>query len=259
MSRKLILSRPVAFLDLETTGVEVSTARIVEIAVVKVCPDGETITRTRRLDPLVQIPPEATAIHGITDADVDDLPTFKQVAASLADFLADCDFGGFNIIRYDLPVLCWEFHRAEQAFSIQGRRVIDAQRVFHKRERRGLAEAVKFYLDRDHEGAHGSQADALAAKEVVEGQLTKYSDLPSDVAALAEFCDWNPNVDLSGWSELTEGGYVLKRGKYAGRLVSDVYNSDRRYYVWLTTKCDGILPATLNAWRAQVEPQESRS
>lgn len=171
---KLNLKRPIVFFDLETTGVDTAKDRIVEISMVKVMPDGEQIVKTRKLNPGMHIPAEATAIHGITDEDVRDCPTFAQVAKSLEQFIRGCDFGGFNSNRFDLPVLVEEFLRAGVDVDFKRRRFVDVQNIFHKKEQRTLVAAYKFYCDKDLEDAHSAEADTLATYEVLMAQLERY-------------------------------------------------------------------------------------
>lgn len=155
---KLNLKRPIVFFDLETTGVDTARDRIVEISMIKVMPDGEEITRTRRLNPGMHIPAEATAVHGITDDDVKECPTFAQVAKSLEQFIRGCDFGGFNSNRFDLPVLVEEFLRAGVDVDLKKRKFIDVQNIFHKKEQRTLVAAYRFYCDKDLDDAHSAEA-----------------------------------------------------------------------------------------------------
>ena len=168
---KLNLKRPIIFFDLETTGIDTARDRIVEISMIKIMPDGEEITRTRRLNPCMPIPPEATAVHGITDDDVKDCPTFAQVAKSLEQFIRGCDFGGFNSNRFDLPVLVEEFLRAGVDVDLKKRKFIDVQNIFHKKEQRTLVAAYKFYCDKDLDDAHSVDADSRATYEVLKAQL----------------------------------------------------------------------------------------
>ncbi len=174
---KLNLKRPIVFFDLETTGVDASKDRIVEISMIKVMPDGTEDTRTRRINPGMPIPAEATAVHGITDADVADEPKFAQVAKSLEEFIRGCDFGGFNSNRFDLPLLVEEFMRAGLSVDLKRRKFIDVQNIFHKKEQRTLVAAYKFYCDKELEDAHSAEADTRATYEVLKAQLDRYDDL----------------------------------------------------------------------------------
>ena len=174
---KLNLKRPIIFFDLETTGIDTAKDRIVEISMVKVMPDGEEITKTRRINPGMHIPEEATAVHGITDEDVKECPTFAQVAKSLEQFIRGCDFGGFNSNRFDLPVLVEEFLRAGVDVDFKRRKFVDVQNIFHKKEQRTLVAAYKFYCDKNLEDAHSAEADTKATYEVLMAQLDRYDDL----------------------------------------------------------------------------------
>ena len=214
---KLNLKRPIVFFDLETTGVDTSKDRIVEISMIKIMPDGEEITRTRKLNPTIPIPPEATAVHGITDDDVKDEPTFQQVAKSLAQFIQGCDFGGFNSNRFDLPVLVEEFLRAGVDVDLKRRKFIDVQNIFHKKEQRTLVAAYKFYCDRDLNDAHSAEADTRATYEVLKAQIERYDDLENDVDFLAEYSQRGKAADYAGYvlyNEKEEGVFGLSGSKY---------------------------------------------
>ena len=231
---KLNLKRPIIFFDLETTGVDTARDRIVEISMIKIMPDGEEITRTRRLNPGMPIPAEATAVHGITDEDVKDAPTFAQVARSLEQFIRGCDFGGFNSNRFDLPVLVEEFLRAGVDVDLKRRRFIDVQNIFHKKEQRTLVAAYKFYCDKDLEEAHSAAADTKATYEVLQAQLDRYADLRNDVDALAEYSCRAEAADYAGRILYNEKGEeVFGFGKYRGRSVAEVFRAEPSYYAWM--------------------------
>lgn len=231
---KLNLKRPIVFFDLETTGVDTSKDRIVEISMIKIMPDGEEITRTRKLNPTIPIPPEATAVHGITDDDVKDEPTFQQVAKSLAQFIQGCDFGGFNSNRFDLPVLVEEFLRAGVDVDLKRRKFIDVQNIFHKKEQRTLVAAYKFYCDRDLNDAHSAEADTRATYEVLKAQLERYDDLENDVDFLAEYSQRGKAADYAGYVLYNEKEEeVFGFGKHRGRLVSEVFRTEPSYYAWM--------------------------
>ncbi len=231
---KLNLKRPIIFFDLETTGVDTAKDRIVEISMIKIMPDGEEIPKTRRLNPGMPIPPEATAVHGITDDDVKDSPSFAQVAKSLAQFISGCDFGGFNSNRFDLPVLVEEFLRAGVDVDLKRRRFIDVQNIFHKKEQRTLVAAYKFYCDRDLDDAHSAEADTRATYEVLQAQLDRYDDLENDVDALAAFSSRGETADYAGRILYDEKGReVFGFGKYRGRSVEEVFRQDPSYYAWM--------------------------
>ena len=231
---KLNLKRPIVFFDLETTGVDTSKDRIVEISMIKIMPDGEEITRTRKLNPTIPIPPEATAVHGITDDDVKDEPTFQQVAKSLAQFIQGCDFGGFNSNRFDLPVLVEEFLRAGVDVDLKRRKFIDVQNIFHKKEQRTLVAAYKFYCDRDLNDAHSAEADTRATYEVLKAQIERYDDLENDVDFLAEYSQRGKAADYAGYVLYNEKEEeVFGFGKHRGRLVSEVFRTEPSYYAWM--------------------------
>jgi len=231
---KLNLKRPIVFFDLETTGVDTAKDRIVEISMVKVMPDGEQIVKTRKLNPGMHIPAEATAIHGITDEDVRDCPTFAQVAKSLEQFIRVGGFGGFNPTRFDLPVLVEEFLRAGVDVDFKRRRFVDVQNIFHKKEQRTLVAAYKFYCDKDLEDAHSAEADTLATYEVLMAQLERYPDLENDIDKLAEFSTRGEAADYAGRILFNEKGEeVFGFGKYKGRPVAEVFRAEPSYYAWM--------------------------
>lgn len=231
---KLNLKRPIVFFDLETTGVDTAKDRIVEVSMIKIMPDGEEIVRTRRINPQMHIPEQATAIHGITDEDVKDAPTFAQVAKSMAQFIEGCDFGGFNSNRFDMPMLVEEFLRAGVDVDFRRRRFVDVQNIFHKMEQRTLVAAYKFYCDKNLEEAHSAEADTRATYEVLMAQLDRYPELQNDVAALADFSERGQTADFAGrigFNDKQEE--VFNFGKYKGRRVEDVFREESSYYAWM--------------------------
>ncbi|MEG1622217.1 MAG: 3'-5' exonuclease [Alistipes sp.] len=231
---KLKLTRPIVFFDLETTGVDTSKDRIVEISLAKIMPDGEEITKTRRINPEMPIPAEATAIHGITNEDVKECPTFQQVARSLAQFIEGCDFGGFNSNRFDVPVLVEEFLRVGVNVDFSHCRFVDVQNIFHKMEQRTLVAAYQFYCAKDLTAAHSAEADARATYEVLMAQLDRYSELTNDIDALAEFSTRGATADFAGrilYNEKKEE--IFGFGKYKGRLVTEIFRTDPSYYSWM--------------------------
>ena len=231
---KLNLKRPLVFFDLETTGVDTAKDRIVEISMVKVMPDGEEIVRTRLINPQMHIPEDATAVHGITDEDVKDQPTFAQIAKSLSQFIEGCDFGGFNSNRFDLPMLVEEFLRAGVDVDFKNRKYIDVQNIFHKMEQRTLGAAYKFYCNKDLTDAHSAEADTRATYEVLKAQLDRYSELQNDVAALAEFSSRGETVDYAGRIVYNDKGEeVFNFGKYMGVKVSEEFQREPSYYDWM--------------------------
>lgn len=231
---KLQLTRPLVFFDLETTGTNINTDRIVEISLVKLMPNGETIEKTRRINPGMHIPEEATAIHHITDEDVANEPTFRQVAASLAQIMSGCDIAGFNSNRFDIPLLDQEFVRAGVEFDFTKARFIDVQTIYHKKEPRTLVAAYRYYCDKDLTEAHSALADTMATKDVLLAQLEKYDDLPCEVGALSEFASNNRNVDLMGRLIFDDQGReVINFGKYKGQLAEEVLRRDPGYSSWI--------------------------
>lgn len=231
---QLRLQRPIIFFDLETTGTNITHDRIVEISIIKVLPSGEEQERTRRINPEIPIPAEATAIHHITDADVANEPTFRQLAKSLAEIFADCDIAGFNSNRFDIPLLLEEFHRAGIVLDLSKTRFVDVQTIYHKMEPRNLSAAYKYYCGQDLEAAHSANADTRATLEVLKAQLDKYPELTNDVKALSEFSCHNRNVDFAGRLIYNDANKeVINFGKYKGQLAEDVLRRDLGYYSWV--------------------------
>lgn len=231
---QLNLRNPLVFFDLETTGIDIAKDRIVEISLVKVMPNGEEIVKTRRINPGMPIPPESTAIHGITDEDVKDCPKFKEIAKSLAAQIEGCDLAGFNSNRFDIPMLAEEFLRAGVDVDLNRRKFIDVQTIFHKMEQRNLTAAYKFYCNKDLANAHSAEADTMATYEVLKAQLDRYPELENDVNFLSKYSSFTNNVDFAGRMVYNEKGQeVINFGKYKGRLVEEVLKSDPSYYAWI--------------------------
>jgi DNA polymerase-3 subunit epsilon len=231
---KLQLKRPIIIFDLETTGINLTEDRVVEISLIKVMPDGTTDTKTRRINPEMHIPEQATAIHHITDDDVKDAPTFKQIAKSLAKLFEGCDIAGFNSNRFDIPMLDQEFQRADVDFDFSKARFVDVQTIFHKKEPRNLTAAYRFYCGKDLDNAHSATADTQATYEVLLAQLERYDDLPTTVDKLSDFSSQNRNVDFLGRLVFDEKGReVINFGKYKGKLAEDVLKKDSGYYGWI--------------------------
>lgn len=231
---QLQLRRPIVFFDLETTGTSVAKDRIVEIALVRLNTDGSREKKLRRLNPGMPIPPEATAIHGISDADVADAPGFRQIAKSLYEWLRGCDFGGYNAARFDLPMLAEEFLRAGINVDFSGRRMVDAQQIFFKMEQRTLSAAVRYYCGKELEGAHSAEADALATVEVLEAQIDHYSELQNDVDWLHTYlCGDEECVDYDRKMVRRNGVIVFNFGVHAGKPVEDVLRDNPGYYGWM--------------------------
>ena len=229
------LDRPLAFLDLETTGLSTVSDRIVELAVIRVSPQGDVLEAVRRFNPGIPISPEATAVHGITDEDVTDEPLFGARAKSLADLLEPCDLAGFNIRRFDLPLLMAEFKRAGVPFSILGRRLIDAQVIFHREEPRDLSAAARYYLGREHEEAHTALGDIRTTAAVLSAQLQKYPDLPRTLDGLQAYCDEvSPfQTELDRWFHRRDGELIFRRGKHKGEPLGRVAATAPDYLRWM--------------------------
>lgn len=232
---ELNLKNPLVFFDLETTGTDTVKDRIVEISILKINVNGTEESRTRRINPEMPIPEGATAVHGITDADVANEPIFKKIAKSLADFMEGCDIAGYNSSRFDVPLLAEEFLRAGVDFDFSKRKMIDVQIIFHKKEQRTLEAALKFYCGKTLEDAHSAEADTRATYEVLKGQLDKYPDLENDVDFLAkEFASYSNNVDLAGRIVYDDNGVeIFNFGKHKGRSVQDVLKSEPSFYAWI--------------------------
>ncbi len=230
----LKLTKPIVFFDLETTGVDVAKDRIVEISIMKIQPDGKQEVKTRRINPEMPIPKESSEIHGIYDKDVENEPTFKAVAKSLAQFIGNSDLAGFNSNKFDVPLLVEEFLRVGVDFEMHNRRLVDVQNIFHKMEQRTLVAAYKFYCDKELTDAHSAEADIKATYEVLQSQIERYEDLDSSVDFLAEFSMRNQNADLMGRIVFNEEGLeVFNFGKHKGRVVSEVLKKDPSYYNWM--------------------------
>ena len=232
---ELNLKNPLVFFDLETTGVNIVRDRIVEISILKILPNGTKEVKTKRINPEVPIPAEATAIHGISDEDVKDCPTFKQVAKSLANQIEGCDLAGFNSSRFDVPLLVEEFLRAGVDIDLSKRKFIDVQVIFHKKEPRTLEAAYKFYCDKTLDNAHSAEADTLATYEVLKAQLERYPELVNDMGKLSEeFSAINNNVDFSGRIVLNDNGIeVFNFGKHKGKPVAEVLKNEPSFYAWI--------------------------
>jgi DNA polymerase III subunit epsilon len=242
----IILKKPLAIFDLETTGVSISQDRVVEISVLKVSPKGEKEVKTWRVNPEMPIPPASTAIHGITDEDVKNSPTFKTLAKEVAKFMEGCDLAGFNLVKFDVPMLVEEFLRVGVDFDVTNRKIVDAQRIFHMMEPRSLSAAYKFYCQKTLENAHSAEADTLATFEVLDAQLAKYDGqtvpndkggpvvkIENDVLALAKLTMSN-QVDFAGrmvYNDKNEE--VFNFGKYKDKKITDVLKTDPSYYDWM--------------------------
>jgi DNA polymerase III subunit epsilon len=230
----LNLKRPLVFLDIEATGLNISSDRIVEIALLKVQPNGNRESRVYKINPTIPIPDEVSKIHGIYDNDVAGCPTFCELSKELNSFIGGCDLAGYNSNKFDIPMLIEEFTRCDIHFDLSARKLIDVQNIFHKMEQRTLAAAYIFYCNKSLENAHTAEADTNATFEVLLSQLQKYDSLKNDVDFLSQFSSVNKNVDLAGRIIFNEKGEeIFNFGKHKGKLVSDVFTTDTSYYDWM--------------------------
>ncbi len=231
---QLKLKNPIVFFDLETTGTNIVSDRIVEISYLKISQNGLEESKTMRINPGCPIPAESSAIHGIYDADVADAPVFKAVAKTIAKDIEGCDLAGYNSNRFDIPLLAEEFLRADVDIDLMKRKFVDVQVVFHKMEQRTLSAAYQFYCDKNLEDAHTAEADTRATYEVLKSQLDRYPDLQNDVEFLSKFTSFNRNVDFAGrivYNDKDEE--IINFGKYKGQKVEDVLRNDMGYYGWM--------------------------
>lgn len=230
----LKLTRPLCVFDLETTGTNVTKDRIVEICVLKVMPDGSRESKTWLVNPEMPISQESSSVHGITNEDVKDAPTFKMIAPKVMEMLSGSDLGGFNSNRFDVPLLVEELLRAGIDFDMSKFRLIDAQVIYHKMEPRNLTAAYRYYCDKNLEGAHSAEADTLATFEVLDAQVGKYEEVPNDIAELSEFSYHQKNADFAGFIAFNDNGEeIFTFGKHKGRLVTDVLKQEASYYSWM--------------------------
>lgn len=234
------LDRPLVFFDLETTGLNQKQDRIVELALIKVTPQGDVMERVRRFNPGIPIPAEATAVHGITDEDVADEAPFCARAKALADILEGCDLAGFNIRRFDIGMLVEEFRRCGVEFSLEGRRIIDMQTIFHREEPRDLSAAARFYLGREHEEAHTALGDIRTSAAVLGAQLQRYPHVPRDLDGLHGYCEeFAPiRTEVDRWFSTTDEGRVFRRGKHTGQPLDEVARSAPDYLHWMLSVDD---------------------
>ncbi len=229
------LTAPLATFDIEATGIGTRTDRIVEICIIKLMPNKSQTTHTYRINPQIPIPAEVVAIHGITDADVANCPTFTEVADELLALLEGCDLAGYNLLRFDIPMLVEEFRRAGRSFDPDAVRVIDVQRIFHQREPRDLSAALKFYCGTEHSGAHGAEADVVATIQVLQGQLDRYEDLPRDIEELDKYCNQrDPSwVDRAGRLRWLNGEVAINFGRKKGVSLRELIQTDTGFIDWI--------------------------
>lgn len=231
---ELKLHKPICFFDLETTGINVSKDRIVEISILKIYPNQSQESKTWRINPQIPIPEESSLIHGIYDKDVINAPTFKEIAPQILGMIKDSDLAGYNSNRFDIPLLAEELLRNDFEFDIKKHRPIDVQVIYHKLEPRTLSAAYKFYCDGILENAHSASADTLATYEVLKSQIEKYDEIENDIKFLHEFTTQNKNADLAGFVGLDkENDEIFNFGKYRGKKLKDIFKTDLGYYSWL--------------------------
>ncbi len=232
--QKLNLTKPLAFFDLETTGINVASDRIVEIAVLKILPGGDKEMKSKLVNPGIPIPKQASDVHGITDEMVKDKPTFKEIAAELYQFIEGCDLAGYNSNKFDIPLLAEEFLRAGIDFDISKRRLIDVQTIFHKMEKRTLEAAYRFYCNKTLENAHSATADTEATYEILEAQINRYDELKNDVDFLSQFSRHHKFADLMGRIVFNENNQeIFNFGKHKGKTVEEVLEKEPQYYHWM--------------------------
>jgi len=229
----LQLTKPLAFIDLETTGINLATDRIIEIAIVKVLTDGKRSIKRKLINPQIPIPKQSSDLHGITNEMVKDAPMFKEVAQELKQMLDGCDIAGYNSNRFDIPMLVEEFLRAEVDFDMKGRRLLDVQNIFHKMEQRTLSAAYKFYCNKILDGAHSAEIDASATHEILIAQLERYPDLGTSIDSVLKLIGEEPIVDFARRFIMENGIEIFNFGKYKGRAVAEVLRTEPQYYDWM--------------------------
>jgi DNA polymerase-3 subunit epsilon len=231
---ELKLNRPICFFDLETTGIDVAKDRIVEIAILKVFPNGNKESKTWLVNPTIPIPAQATAVHGITNEQVANEPTFKELSSQIHAMIKDSDLAGFNSDRFDIPLLAEELLRADIDFDMRNRVSVDVQTIFHKKEERTLSAAYRFYCNQSLDNAHSAEADTTATYEVLKAQLDRYPDLENDVKTLSEYTTRKKSVDFAGFIALNDKGQeIFTFGKHKGALVEDVFDKEPGYFGWI--------------------------
>ena len=229
----LQISSPLAVIDLETTGIDLATDKIVEIAIVKLMPDGTTQKKRKIINPQKPIPQASSNVHGITDEMVKDAPTFKQAANEIKQFLAGCDLGGYNSNRFDIPMLVEEFLRSGLEFSMEGRKLVDVQKIFHSMEQRTLSAAYKFYCNKILENAHSAEADAHATLEILHAQVLRYPQLGLTIETIINCIGEDDCVDFARRMIMVNGIETFNFGKHKGKAVVDVLKAEPQYYDWM--------------------------
>jgi DNA polymerase-3 subunit epsilon len=231
---KLNLEKPIVFFDLETTGINIGSDKIVEISILKVFPNGNKESKTWLVNPEMEIPKDSSDIHGITNEQVVSEPTFKELAPQISELIAGCDLAGFNSNRFDIPLLAEELMRAGIDFDMNNRKAIDVQVIFHKKEQRTLSAGYQFYCGKELEGAHGAEADTNATYEILLAQLEKYEDIGNTVDALSEFSTHGKRADFAGFILVNDKDQeVFSFGKYKNRTVVEVFKENPGYHNWI--------------------------
>ncbi|MBS1916433.1 MAG: 3'-5' exonuclease [Bacteroidetes bacterium] len=229
----LQLTKPLAVIDLETTGINLGSDRIIEIAIVKIMPDGKKISKRKLINPEMPVPPASTEVHGITNEMLKDAPTFKQAANELKQFMDNCDLAGYNSNRFDIPMLVEEFLRIGMDFDMKGRKMLDVQKIFHLMEQRTLSAAYKFYCNKNLDSAHSAEADASATWEVLEAQVQRYPQLGTNIDTIIKFTGEENVVDFARRFIMENGIEIFNFGKHKGRPVVDVLKTEPQYYDWM--------------------------
>ncbi|MFN5136153.1 MAG: exonuclease domain-containing protein [Chitinophagaceae bacterium] len=232
-SMNLELNKPLAIFDLETTGINIGSDRIIEIAIIKIVPDGTKQVKRKLLNPEMPIPPGATEVHGITNEMVKDAPTFKQAANEIKQFIDGCDLGGYNSNRFDVPILMEEFLRVGIEIDLKENRLVDVQRIFHQMEQRTLSAAYKFYCNKNLDGAHSAEIDASATLEVLQAQVERYPQLGKSVESILKAIGEEEIVDFARRFIMENGKEIFNFGKHKGRSVADVLRQEPQYYDWM--------------------------
>jgi len=229
----LQILHPLAIIDLETTGIDLATDKIVEIAIVKLMPDGTSQKKRKLVNPQKPIPPASSNVHGITDEMVKNAPVFKQIANEIKQFLNNCDLGGYNSNRFDIPMLVEEFLRAGLDFSMEGRKLIDVQKIFHTMEQRTLSAAYKFYCNKILDNAHSAEADASATLEILHAQVVRYPQLGLTIETILNCIGEDDCVDFARRMVMVDGVEIFNFGKHKGRAVAEILKIEPQYYDWM--------------------------